>query len=35
MTTARYDSFGAVAADANGNAYVTGQSGGVERCRTW
>ena len=28
MTTARYDSFGAVAADANGNAYVTGQSGG-------
>ena len=28
MTTARYDSFGAVAVDARGNAYVTGQSGG-------
>ena len=28
MTTTRYDSFGAVAADTKGNAYVTGQSGG-------
>ena len=28
LTTARYDSFAAVAADAKGNAYVTGQSGG-------
>jgi hypothetical protein len=28
MATARYDTFSAVAADAKGNAYVTGQSGG-------
>lgn len=28
LTTSRYDAFGAVAADAKGNAYVTGQSGG-------
>ena len=28
LTTSRYDSFEAVAADTKGNAYVTGQSGG-------
>ena len=28
VTTARYDTFAAVAADAKGNAYVTGQTGG-------